>query len=73
MSQSQGNNSGAVEKAMGTVTPSYFGRPDMEMDSIGWVIFLALLVLLAPVLPFFLVGWMVMKGLDFVGNDVVGE
>jgi len=73
MSQSQGSDSGAIEKAMGTVTPSYFGRPDMEMDSIGWVIFLALLVLLAPLLPFFLIGWMVMKGLDFVQTNVLGE
>lgn len=35
--------------------PSHFtitGRRDIEMDAIGWVIFLLLLVLVLPLLPF---------------------
>ncbi|RRJ28330.1 DUF7535 family protein [Halocatena pleomorpha] len=42
-----------------TVTPEYFGRPDREMDVIGWVIFLGLVVLLIPLSPFLILIWVV--------------
>lgn len=42
-----------------TVTPSYLGRPDAEMDVIGWAIFFGLLVLVIPLLPFIVVLWVV--------------
>lgn len=42
-----------------TVTREYFGRPDREMDVIGWVIFLGLIVLLIPLLPFLIVVWVI--------------
>lgn len=45
------------EAGITTVTPEYFGRPDREMDVIGWVIFLGLIVLLIPVLPFLIIVW----------------
>lgn len=38
-----------------TVTPPYRGRPDSEMSTIGFSIFLGLLVLLVPLLPFILI------------------
>jgi len=34
------------------VTPSHLGRPDVEMNVIGWLIFFGLLVVILPVLPF---------------------
>ncbi|UPM41889.1 DUF7535 family protein [Halocatena salina] len=42
-----------------TVTPEYFGRPDREMDVIGWIIFLGLIVLLVPLSPFLILIWVV--------------
>lgn len=42
-----------------TVTPEYFGRPDLEMDVIGWVIFLGLIVLLIPLSPFLILIWVI--------------
>lgn len=41
-----------------TVTPSYHGRPDREMDVIGWAVLLILLVLVLPLLPVVLVFWL---------------
>jgi len=34
------------------VTPSHLGRPDVEVNVIGWLIFSGLLVVILPVLPF---------------------
>lgn len=42
-----------------TVTPEYFGRPDLEMDVIGWMIFLGLIVLLIPLSPFLILIWVI--------------
>lgn len=44
-----------------TVTPPYRGRPDSEMSTIGFSIFLGLLVLLVPLLPFILIVWLLTK------------
>lgn len=47
------------EAGITTVTPEYFGRSDREMDVIGWVIFLGLIVFLIPVLPFLIIVWVI--------------
>lgn len=54
----------SVRETIRTVTPSYHGRPDEEMDVIGIGIFLGLLVLLVPLLPFLLVVWVISKVLE---------
>jgi hypothetical protein len=38
-----------------TVSESIGFRPDMEMDVIGWAIFLTMLVVVVPLLPFLIV------------------
>jgi len=44
-----------------TVTPPSGTHPDAQMDAIGWLIFLGLLVLLLPVLPLLLVVWLLSR------------
>jgi hypothetical protein len=56
----------APRRLLRTVTPPYGGRDDVEMDAIGWGYFLALLVLLVPLLPFVIVVWLITKLLDRV-------
>ena len=56
------------EKAYRTVTPPTGMRPDMEMDSIGWVIFLVLVMLLVPLLPFILIVYVVSKGFEYLAG-----
>jgi hypothetical protein len=57
------NESGesTVENALGTVTPYYRGRPDREMNVIGFALFLVLFVLLVPLLPFLFAIWVLNK------------
>lgn len=57
-------NQGLLTRAYRTVTPEYVGRDDVEMDVIGWGIFLGLVVLLVPLLPFLVILWVVGKVLD---------
>ncbi|MFC7204634.1 hypothetical protein ACFQJC_14030 [Haloferax namakaokahaiae] len=54
------------ERVYKTVTPETGTRPDAEMDVIGWSMFLALLMLMLPLLPFLAIVYAVTKLLDFV-------
>ncbi|QLH80900.1 DUF7535 family protein [Halosimplex pelagicum] len=56
-------------KALRTVTPGSKTRPDMEMDSIGWAVFLGLVVLLVPLLPFIAIVWGLSKVLEFLARQ----
>lgn len=49
------------KEVLRTVTPPYRGRPNIEMSTIGVTIFLGLLVLLVPLLPFILIIWLFTK------------
>ena len=62
----QSDDPGALTKAYRTVSPMYRGRGDAEMNTIGWAMFLGLVILLVPLLPFILVVWLVSKVLDGV-------
>lgn len=53
-----------ARKALRTVTPSYRGRPDEEMNLIGITYFLVLLVVLVPLLPFVLIVWILSKAFE---------
>ncbi|SFR35316.1 DUF7535 family protein [Halogeometricum limi] len=55
----------ALTRAYRTVTPGYRSHPDAEMNSIGWAMFLGLLALLLPLLPFIIVTWVVSKIVEF--------
>jgi hypothetical protein len=50
---------GAARKAIRTVTPEFFGRPDREMDVVGWLLFVGIIVVFVPLLPFILLIWLV--------------
>jgi hypothetical protein len=56
----------APRKVLRTVTPGSKPRPDAEMDSIGWAVFLGLVILLIPMLPFLAVVWVLSKAIDFL-------
>jgi hypothetical protein len=67
---SQEQQADVLTRAYRTVTPSYVGRPDREMDSIGWAIFLVMLALFVPLLPLVIVVWGVSKAVEaFTGRD----
>ncbi|QZY04151.1 hypothetical protein K6T36_12185 [Halobaculum roseum] len=53
-----------------TVTPGYRSRSDDEMNAIGWAVFIGMLALLFPLLPFVAIVWLVSKGIDAItGSD----
>jgi hypothetical protein len=51
---SEQSDTGALESAYRTVTPSYGSHEDKGMDLIGWVVFLGVMTLLFPLVPVFL-------------------
>ncbi|WP_276273796.1 DUF7535 family protein [Haloarcula litorea] len=50
-------DAGILPEPLRSVTPPTGYRPDTEMDAIGWSLFLGLLILLVPLLPFILIAW----------------
>ncbi|MFC7224741.1 MULTISPECIES: DUF7535 family protein [Halalkalicoccus] len=58
---SESDDESTVKKVVRTVTPSFRGRPDQEMNVIGVTYFLLLLILLVPLLPFVLIVWLLTK------------
>jgi hypothetical protein len=73
MSRSQGDDPGAVEKVLRTVMPGSKGHRDTSMDTIGWVILLGVVVVLLPLIPIVLVGWLGLKIVGFVRRNVLGD
>ncbi|WP_435064525.1 DUF7535 family protein [Halobaculum sp. EA56] len=67
--QDGGDDPGLVTKAYRTVTPGYTSHGDDEMNAIGWAVFLGMLVLLFPLLPFVVVVWGVSKVIEAVTGD----
>ncbi|MFB6123058.1 MAG: hypothetical protein ABEJ78_06340 [Haloferacaceae archaeon] len=63
--QSEGEP-GVLTRAYGALSPAYRSHSDAEMDTIGWSIFLTMLVLLVPLLPFLVLVWLVTKVMDAV-------
>jgi hypothetical protein len=49
-----------------TLGKPFRARADAEMDAIGWTMFLGMLILLVPLLPFIVLVWLITKGLDAV-------
>lgn len=52
---------GLLPEPVRSVTPLTGVRPDMEMDIFGWGMFLGIVVLLVPLLPFIVIVWLVSK------------
>jgi len=63
MSESEDADS-AVLEAIRTVTPPYGDRPNVEMNTIGWGLFLGLVILLIPLLPFVVIIWAISRLLE---------
>ncbi|AZH24675.1 DUF7535 family protein [Haloplanus aerogenes] len=49
-----------------TLGKPFRAHADAEMDAIGWSIFLGMMILLLPLMPFLLLIWLVTKVLDAV-------
>ncbi|HKL28365.1 MAG TPA: hypothetical protein VJ898_03760 [Natrialbaceae archaeon] len=47
-----------------TVTPPTPSRPNLEMSTFGWGVFLGLVILLIPLLPFVVIIWAISKLLE---------
>jgi hypothetical protein len=61
---SEEDEASLAKRVYRSVGPQYRGRPDAEMDSIGWTMFLILVVILVPLLPFLVIVWLITKGFD---------
>ena len=72
MSDDDSDDEGGLADTIRTVTPLTKPHRTPEMDVIGWVIFLFLVVLALPLLPVIVVGWVLLK-LFGGGSDRGGE
>ena len=59
-----------VKRVVRTVTKPYQSRPDVEMTTIGWLLFLGLLFILVPLLPFLVAYLVVTKAWSYVSNQL---
>jgi hypothetical protein len=57
---------GPIDAAYRTLGTPYRARADAEMDVVGWSLFLGLVVLLVPLLPFLILVWAITKLLDSI-------
>jgi hypothetical protein len=64
MSESADDDRGTARKALDTVTPPSMPKPNAEMSTIGWAMFLGLVLVLMPLLPFLLIVWVLSKLID---------
>ncbi|AUV80501.1 hypothetical protein C2R22_01540 [Salinigranum rubrum] len=58
------DDAGVLKRAYRSVSPRYQSHPNAEMDSIGWAVFLGMLVLFVPLLPFLVIVWLLARGID---------
>jgi hypothetical protein len=68
-----GDDTGVLTKAYRSVSPRYESRGNAEMDSIGWAVFLGILVLLVPLLPFLAVVWVLERAVGAVAGRRGGD
>ncbi|MFC7097809.1 DUF7535 family protein [Halobaculum marinum] len=67
------DDGGILTTAYRTVTPGYRSHSDDEMNAIGWAMFLGLLVILLPLLPFVAIVWGVSKVIEAITGENDGE
>ncbi|CQR51102.1 MULTISPECIES: DUF7535 family protein [Haloferax] len=63
---SEDDSPSLAQKAYRTVTPGSRTHPNSEMDSIGWTMFLLLVVLMVPLLPFIAIVYVLSKLFDYL-------
>jgi hypothetical protein len=61
MAESDDASDSILPEPIRSVTPLTGPHPDAGMDVIGWGIFLGLVLLLVPLLPFIIVVWLISK------------
>ncbi|MFC7018248.1 MULTISPECIES: DUF7535 family protein [Haloarcula] len=61
MAENEPSNDSILPEPIRSVTPLTGTRPNQSMDVIGWGIFLGLVLLLVPLLPFIIVVWLISK------------
>ena len=71
MAESEESSDSILPEPLRTVTPLSGTRPNQGMDVIGWGIFLGLVILLLPLLPFLVLVWLISKVAEAVApsND----
>ncbi|MFC6826692.1 DUF7535 family protein [Halopelagius fulvigenes] len=62
------DQSGLLKRAYRTVTPGFGSHEDRGMDSLGWTMFLLVVVLFIPFLPLLLAVWLVTKVFDAIAG-----
>jgi hypothetical protein len=67
--ETSGDEPGVLTRTYRSVSPRYESHGDAAMDSIGWAIFLGLLVLLVPLLPFLAIVWVLEKAVGAVARQ----
>lgn len=55
-------------KALRTATPPNRGRPDREMDAIGWLVFVGTAIILVSLFPFVVALWAIVRTLEAVSG-----
>ncbi|MFB6156123.1 MAG: hypothetical protein ABEJ22_09525 [Haloferacaceae archaeon] len=70
---SQTESEGVLARAYRTVTPPMHGHVEPEMDVIGWIIFLGLVVIMLPLLPFVALVWILTKLADVLTMEAPEE
>jgi hypothetical protein len=55
-----------------TVSPGYEGRPNAEMDAVGWVVLAGVVLLFLPFLPLLVAAWLLSKAVEFLA-DLPGD
>jgi len=61
-----------VKRVLRTVSSPSKGGPDAEMSTIGWVMAVALLILVVPFAPVIAVVWLLSKVAKFVAGQTKG-
>ena len=64
--ESAADESTTAKAVYRTLGEPFRARADAEMDAIGWTIFLGMLILLVPLLPFIVLVWLITKLLDAI-------
>lgn len=62
------DDAGLLRSAYRTVTPSYRSHEDGSMNAVGWAVFLGIVILALPLLPFAIAVWLISRGIDAVAS-----
>lgn len=61
-----------VERVVRSVSPQRIPKPNAEMSTVGWLVFVGLLFLLVPLLPVIVAVWGISKVTGFLAGQTKG-